>query len=287
MTKKIAILFFLAVVLVLNSCKKDSTTSVVPSSKYTPTCAYYSQENIGGTWTDFIYFFDLSDTPTSKKQYFVATPIYRNRDTLQIVVTPRSIDSLGVGFPSEITDYIGYGWVNQWTNASYRLKKLGGSSRDAFYKDVTSSDAVSRINFLNNSSYLGSLAGKWPEAEIQGLIEPDGVGNIIRHYGIFYFKEGKCWHYEDRTNSPLVKPISSFISGASSYDWNNVKAYFALYKNYNTRRTHYFLDFKNWRYFTITEGFASVGITGTQSTLSFDAYKSLDNLLKWPTDWGK
>lgn len=276
---------------VLYGCTKETTTSGVniPENKYTPTCAYYSQENIAGSWEDFVYFFDLSDTPSSKKMYFVAKPIYANKDTLEVVVMPGSMDNLGPGFPAEITDHPGFGWVKQWTNPEYRLKFNG-----QFYKEPIT--AGSAYSFLSQSSFLGSMANKWPQAEIKFYLqEPLGNGTLLRHYAYFYFNENQSYHSSSLvTNSGIsvyepysIRSINAILPGFSGYDWPNVSAYFALYKSYYDRQTHYFLDFKNWRYFTVEEGATSVGVSGTQPTLTYNAYKSLDNLVKWPADWGK
>lgn len=277
---------FLLVLFVV-SCKKDTVkdTTIPSPSKFTPTCAYYSSENISGTWRDFVYFFDLSESSNSQKLYFVAKPVFANQDSLSIVVEPRSVDSLGPNFPSEIKDYPGYGWVKQWTNPIYRLKFNG-----SFYKEAVPN------SLFNDASVMGSLAGKWPQAEIKYYLqEPLGNGTLLRHYAFFYFSENRCYHTSvlvsnagNATYEPYgVRPINSIMPGFSKYDWTSVTAYFALYKSYNDRQTHYFLDFKNWRYFTVVEGAASVGLSGTQPTISFTEYKSLDNLVKWPSGWGK
>lgn len=283
-------LFFLFSV-VFAGCKKDNDNpgSAPPANAFTPTCAYFSQENQGGVWKDFVYFFDLSETDNAKKMYFVAKAIYANKDTMELVLEPGSIDRLGANFPSEITSHPGFGWVKQWTNPSYRLKFNG-----SFYKEpiVTGSGYA----FLNQSGTLGSLAGKWPQAEIKFYLkEPLGNGTLLHHYAYFYFTEDRCYHSSVLVSTAgnttyqtyAVRPISSIMAGFAKYDWKNVSSYFALYKSYNDRQTHYFLDFKNWRYFTVEEGASSVGLAGTQPTITFGDYKSLDRLIKWPAGWGK
>jgi hypothetical protein len=270
------------------SCNKDSVKSpAIPSNnKFTPTCAYYSSENISGSWRDFVYFFDLSEASNSQKLYFVAKPIFADKDTLAVVVEPRSVDSLGPNFPSEIKDHPGFGWVKQWTNPVYRLKFNG-----SFYKEPVAANSI-----FNDASKLGSLAGRWPQAQINSYLqEPLGNGTLLRHYAYFYFGDNRCYHTSvlvsnagNATYEPYgLRPISSISPGFSKYDWTSVSAYFALYKSFNDRQTHYFLDFKNWRYFTVVEGAANVGPSGTQPTISFNDYKSLDNLVKWPSGWGK
>lgn len=260
------------------SCKKESNPiAPMPSNLYTPTCAYYNQENVGGNWVDRYYFFDLTDTSTSKKMYFKARKLYADRDTLEIIVQPQSIDSIARNFPSELTNDVGFGWVGQWTNNLYRLKILGNN----FYKENLS---ISGHSYLNDPSQMGSLAGKWPQAKIE-FQEPNGVGGTLRHTGIFYFKENKCYHgVVPIASAYSVKSISSITPEAGAYDWNNVSSYFHYWNG--TYRTHYFLDFKNWRYFTWEEKPVYIG-GALQLQLVYNRYKSLDKLLKWPDGWKK
>jgi len=275
MTKKIIKLIYLSVLLFQYSCKKDNTNNPTnPFNNNTPTCAYYNQENVGGNWVDRFYFFDLRDTSTSKKMYFKARRVYANSDSLEIIVQPQSIDSIARNFPKELTNDVGFGWVGQWRNNLYRLKIIGGN----FVKEFST-------NYLNDPSIYGSLAGKWPQAEIIQIQEPNGVGGVIKHSGLFYFKENKCYHTSPPISSTYsIKNISNITTGASSYDWTNVSSYFTYWRG--AYQSHYFLDFKNWRYFTWEENPTYVG-GALQLQLVYNDYKSLDKLLKWPTGWGK
>ena len=69
--------------------------------------------------------------------------------------------------------------------------------------------------------------------------------------------------------------------------WENVDNYFNVTTGVGTS-SHYFIDYKNWRYFHIKESKTSVpGTPGGQHAIEYGACKSLDKLLNWPDDWKK
>jgi hypothetical protein len=277
--------FIIAIsLLYLTACKKDTAT-IPPVPKYanTPTCAYMSYENIGGTWAYYLSLFDLSSPQTMDKKYFkMQLKFVGVKDSFEMVVPPQSINNLASNFPAEITEYPGYGLVNQWTNPQYRLLSSGGG----YYKDTIVRNPQSNyyhyyLNFLG-----GGLAGKWPQSNFDNYRVPTGVNaqNTLHFRTIFYFKEGLCYDANNAEPTETIKSISSFYKAAPNYDWKNVNAGLQISGGGVSR--FYFLDFKNWRYFK-WEQFMNNIFSPAQLATTFDGYQTLDNFIKWPDGWGK
>jgi len=108
----------------------------------------------------------------------------------------------------------------------------------------------------------------------------------------FFFKKGTCIVYSKSSASGTGMSVSGFPEDISSvigapYDWESIDNYFNVTTGVGTS-SHYFIDYKNWRYFRIKESKTSVpGTPGGQHAIEYGAYKSLDKLLNWPDDWKK
>ncbi len=286
--------YLLALIYCVFACSEPDEP--VPIFANSPTCAYFSTDYVDGKWVDRYYFFDLNHAETKDKKYFVAEFMYKTRDTMRVVSEPQSVDNLGSNFPPEIMDYPGYGWAKQWKNPSYLLKVDGFSG--SFYKNPIPSNPASNLYFLNQSQYVGAMAGKWPNAYMGPIRIPDGVGGHYKYNDTyFYFKHGLCFNQSlfcpagDESNPTVqnfsLKSINAVILD-TPYDWETVEAGFSSIHSYGIYYPqHYFLDFKKWHYFVWTEGCDNDTGSCFYRTIEFGDYKSLDNLLKWPEGWGK
>ncbi|MBN8653802.1 MAG: hypothetical protein J0L67_20400 [Cytophagales bacterium] len=284
----------LAIVCFAFACSpSDEPTPVVFANS--PTCAYPKVDFVDGKWLTRYYFFDLNHKDTKDKKFFVAEFMYKNYDTMRIVSPPQSIDILGSNFPSEIMDYPGYGLVNQWTNASYVLNVDGSGS---FYKNPIPTNPASNLYFLNQTQYVGSMAGKWPNAFMGPIRIPDGTGSHFKYNNtFFYFKHNLCYNNRlfcpagDESNpvadQASLKSIDEIIHGVP-YEWETVATGFSsTHSSGNSFPQHYFLDFKKWRYFVWTEYCDNDTGSCFNRTIEFGDYKDLDKMLKWPEGWGK
>jgi hypothetical protein len=288
------VFYFLALMGCLFACSEPETPSPASAFENSPTCAYFAQDLVDGKWISRIYFFDLNHQLTKDKKFFAAEFMYKGRDTMKIALPPQSIDNIAIGFPEDIMDYPGYGWVAQWKNASYVLNRSSG----AFFKDFIPTNPASNLYFMNDPQYVGSLAGKWPNAYLSYIRVPNGTGGHTQYTGYFYFKHKKAFiggnTYSTGDESEVInygilklKDIDDIDLGAS-YEWENVDAAFSsTHSNGSFFPQHYFIDFKNWRYFVWTEGCDSTTGDCLNRTIEFGDYQSLDKLLKWPEGWGK
>lgn len=277
--------------LLVNGCSKDTNISPASKSENTPNFAsmYFITPNKIG-----VMFFDLDHDDNKDKKYFVAELIYLTDDTMKIIEDPISITNLASNWPSSVKD-AGMGislfdqspTVGRVTVSSSMEIRL--NSGNAQYDSISIlSGNPGTLSPYDDPNYARSMAGKTPQGWT--LIQvPSGVGGSTPMYPIFYFKEG---YYVDKPYSWAAidaKPITSLVPGgaANKYDWASVDNVISYSNDADGNfRTHLFFDFKNWRYFTWTEGCAfEVGCTERKLTLS--PYKSLDGLLKWPEGWGK
>lgn len=284
--------FFILAVVMFSSCKKSGVTPAPPAggSASTPTAAYSGKPKYTGPdLGQYITFMDLSSSKTSEKKYFTIKLAYVGvKDSFEIVTQPQSVDSLGAGFPSEITTAPGFGQMNQWTNSQYRLLTSGGSS---FYKDTIVRNPASNLYFLYQNYVSGGLKGEWPQSNFDNYYVPLGTNAQVRlHFRtIFYFKKGFCIDANNIEGGLNVKSISNFFIGAPNiYDWQNVDAAIQIvnFPVVPANPTNfYFFDFKNWRYFK-WEQFNSNILNGALGT-TFHGYESLDKFCKWPEGWGR
>ncbi|HNY55270.1 MAG TPA: hypothetical protein PKI86_06565, partial [Chitinophagales bacterium] len=120
--------------------------------------------------------------------------------------------------------------------------------------------------------------------------KPTASGSFEGYLMHFFFKKGTCIIFSKTSASGTGVSVSGFPEDISSvigasYDWENVDNYFNVTTGVGTS-SHYFIDYKNWRYFRIKESKTSVpGTPGGQHAIEYGAYKSLDKLLNWPSDW--
>lgn len=221
--------------------------------------------------------------------------MYQTRDTMKVIVSPRSIDSLALDFPADIMEYPGYGWAGQWTNPSFLLKRTY-EAKPKFYKDFIPSNPASNLYFLNSEEYVESMAGKWPNAYLSQVRIPDGTGNHSKYEFYFYFKHGLCYSREiffpagDEDKAVFHNYSIGAIDKITpiAYDWETVASAFSSSHSYGYFfPQHYFIDFKKWQYFVWTEGCDKLTGACANRTIQFGDYKDLDKLLKWPEGWGK
>lgn len=288
--KKITLLLTVVASLAfLSSCKKDdASTPTAPAFENSPTSAYYSYEPVaGGGWASFISFFDLRSNDVSKKKYFKIQLKFQGvTDSFEIATLPQSINNLAPGFPAEIVDYPGFGYVNQWTNPEYRLLSTGGS---AYYKDTIVRNPASNIYYLYQHFLSGALQGERPQSNFDHYYEPIGTNGQVLHHSrtIFYFKKGLCIDHNSTQPGGVVKPISTLFAGAPTYDWQNINTAFQLTNSTSAQSSNlYFIDFKNWRFFRWKQYMNPI-FSPAQLTTEFGDYQSLDQLFKWPEGWGR
>ncbi len=270
------------------ACKKEGTATKPGTPKHanTPTCAYSGKAKYTGVdLGQYITFMDLSSSTTAGKKYFTIKLKYVGvKDSFEVVTPPQSIDSLAAGFPAEITEYPGFGSVNQWTNPQYRLITNGGNS---YYQDTIVRNPQSNYYFLYQNYLSGGLKGEWPQSNFDNYREPLGINGQVRmHFRtIFYFNKGICFDANNTENGINTKNISNYFIGAPNiYEWENVDAAIQILSS-GIQNNFYFFDFKNWRYFK-WEQFNSPILNNSLGT-SFSGYESLDTFCKWPDGWGK
>lgn len=286
-------LIAMVIAFLFSACKKDTGSNNNPPSLFAngPTCAYASSTLApGGGITQFITFMDLRSSNVADKKYFTVQLKYVGvKDSFEVVTQPQSINNLATGFPAEITEYPGFGLLNQWTNSQYRLLTNGGSS---YVKDTIVRNPASNYYFLYQNYLSGGLKNEWPQSNLDNYYVPTGSNgqNSLHYRTIFYFNKGFCFDANNMEPGNNVKSISNFFTGAPNiYDWTNVDAAIQIVhfpvQNPNPNN-FYFFDFKNWRYFKWKQYMNNIFSPAVLAT-EFGGYESLDNLLKWPAGWGK
>jgi hypothetical protein len=212
------------------------------------------------------------------------------KDSMEITEGPYTLDSLidVSTFPNYIKSANSGLYLTDFVFAdSIRVRQIGSNANGKRNFTQTNWNAYESI-------FVKSFAkGKQIEGSTLNFIKiPTGSGGYIG-YGIhFFFKQSKCIVYQKNTSSSSttnydhsVEDISSIIG--ASYDWQNIDNYFQVFGASGTTQ-HYFIDYKNWRYFRIKEFKTSVpGTAGGQHAIEYGTYKSLDRLLNWPEDWKK
>lgn len=292
---KISILSVIIILIAITiGCKKDKVSNIIPPKGdivNTPNFAsmYFITPNKIG-----VMFFDLDHDDNKDKKYFIAELIYLTDDTMKIIEDPVPITNLASNWPSDVKN-AGMGISIFDQSPTLSRVTVSSSMEIRLNSGIAQYDSTSIFNGnpgtlspYDDPIYARSMAGKTPQGWT--LIQvPSGVGGSTPMYPIFYFKEG---YYVDKPYSWATidaKPISSLVPGgaANKYEWASVDNVITYNNDDDGNfRTHLFFDFKNWRYFTWTEGCAyEVGCTERKLTMS--SYKSLDGLLKWPKGWGK
>jgi len=288
--------FTIAIIVMAAGCKKDTIpdpTATTGNSINTPNfvAVYYPPKPPAtGQWKpDGYIFYDLNHDDNKDKKFFIARfYLSGNIDSMAIYKGPLPIDSTAENWPSEVKS-AGFGYNTDIVINAYKgMRQMGvdatGTKSSYLYDSLKTLKIISSGNGWGSVFYEGVswLNGKTPQGFTTIKI-PDGVGSFTNTSVMFYFKENNCIRWGG-VEPPIS--ISSLVPGSSAgtYDWPNVNNVISN-ENIWGFRTHYFIDFKNWRFFTWQEECAAGGCLTIKLTMS--GYKSLDNLLKWPAGWGK
>ncbi len=206
------------------------------------------------------HIYDLNHDDNKDKKFFRVK--FQTVDSATIEISPRSIDSLGIGWPSEIRQVAFGSGAEFIVNREFYLNLSSGSFRKINYSTTNPQHAWYSVSLAAGSSAV-------PDAEI-AFSSSD--------YRIFYFSTGQVSTY---LNNKYVLVDMGSVAGLGqafrAYSWGNVTDVI-----YNPRLLRlYFFDFKNWTYWTIFK----------DPNLNYewvaDPPKSLDRFVKWPEGWGK
>lgn len=279
----------IAVLVLLVSCGKDKITTTVPTPTQisSRTVLYDGNNPFDGSDDDYCFMLLGADNSAQKK-YFKAKMIDVVRDSMEIISGPFTLDSLIdiSTFPSYIKSANSGFYLTDFVFAdSIRVRQTGanGNGKRIFTQ--------ANWNFGETNFVKSYAKGKQIEASTLNFIKiPTSSGGYTGYQVHFFFKESKCIVHQKTSSSSSstnfdksIEDISTVIG--ASYDWKNVDNYFQIFGPSGTTQ-HYFIDYKNWRYFRIKEYKTSVpGTPGGQHAIEYGAYKSLDKLLKWPEEW--
>ena len=257
---------FLIIGLMLSSCKKAPLTPPTTGTiKHTP--AYIApafQPGMPFSLTEF-NIYDLDHPENSEKQYFRID--FRYTDSAVVLVSPRSIDSIALGWPASQR-------TMKWSSGAEFI--LDGLS----YVRI-SGGAFQQVAYNQNSpqhAWLGVM-----KQTLGGAGLPDGEllwssGNLQ----LFFLSSrlATAISARDPQGVPtyqLYDMASLFGDAFAAYDWRDVSQF--IY--FRSLSQFYFFDFKNWRYFTIGK------FDGLAGPYIGHPAKSLDRFVKWPEGWGR
>lgn len=290
--KKLTSILILATVAIISSCKDNNT----PTPQPTPTqnsskTVLYDANNIFDGSDDDYCFMLLGADNSAQKKYFKAVMIDIVKDSMEITEGPYTLDSLVdvSTFPSYIKSANSMGYVSDFVfSDSVRMRQIGVNAKGKriYTQAIWNGEGANYVKpYANGAQIEGTVAFNY-------FKKPTATGSFEGNLMHFFFKKGTCIVYSKSSGSGTALPITGFPEDISSvlgasYDWQNVDNYFNVTTGVGTS-SHYFIDYKNWRYFRIKEFKTSVpGTTGGQYAIEYGAYKSLDKLLKWPEDWKK
>lgn len=273
------------------SCTNNNTPAPqpTPSNNSSKTILYDVNNPFDGTDDDYCFMLLGADNSAQKK-YFKAKMTDISNDIMQITEGPYTLDSLidVSTFPNYIKSANSGFYLTDFVFAdSIRVRQIGSNASGKRMFMQAGWNAY-ESNFVK--SYANS---KQIEASTLNFIKiPTSSGGYTGYLVHFFFKLGKCIvHQKISSNTSgtnydqSVEDISSVIG--ATYDWKDVDNYFSVTSGVGVSQ-HYFIDYKNWRYFRIKETKTSVpGTAGGQHAIEYGAYKPLDNLLNWPSDWKK
>ena len=283
-------LIFLIIALI-SSCSNNNTPAPQPTpSNNSSKTVLYDVNNIGDPNDDDYCFMLLGADNSGQKKYFKAKMYDIVRDSMEITEGPYALDSLidVSTFPGYIKSANSGSYLTDFVFAdSIRVRQIG--------LNANGKRVFTQVSWTGNgSNYVKPYA---KGAQIEGTTgalnyfkKPTASGSFEGYMMHFFFKKGTCIVYSKSSASGAGMSVSgipediSSVIGAS-YDWQSVDNYFNVTTGVGTS-SHYFIDYKNWRYFRIKESKTSVpGTPGGQHAIEYGAYKSLDKLLKWPSDW--
>ena len=282
-------LIFLIIALI-SSCSNNNTPSPQPSpTNNSSKTVLYDANNIGDPDDDDYCFMLLGADNSGQKKYFKAKMIDIVKDSMEITEGPYTLDSLidVSTFPSYIKSASSGLYLTDFVfSDSIRVRQTG--------LNANGKRVFIQVPWLGNGSDYVKPYTKG--AQIEGTAirnyfkKPTASGSFEGYLMHFFFKKGTCIIFSKTSASGTGVSVSGFPEDISSvigasYDWENVDNYFNVTTGVGTS-SHYFIDYKNWRYFRIKESKTSVpGTPGGQHAIEYGAYKSLDKLLKWPSDW--
>lgn len=271
----------------------NCTNNNIPAPQPSPTnnsskTVLYDVNNIGDPDDNDYCFMLLGADNSAQKKYFKAKMYDVVRDSMVITEGPYTLDSLIEisTFPSYIKSAnSGFYLTDFIFSDSIRVRQTG--------LNANGKRVFIQVPWLGNGSDYVKPYAKGAQIEGSNLNlfkKPTASGSFEGYAMHFFFKKGTCIVYSKSnasgtgmTVSGLPEDISSVIG--ASYDWENVDNYFGVPAASGTS-LHYFIDYKNWRYFRIKESKTTVpGTPGGQHAIEYGAYKSLDKLLNWPSDW--
>ena len=280
-------------VVVFSACSSNNTPAPQPSpSNNSSKTVLYDVNNIGDPDDDDFCFMLLGADNSGQKKYFKAKMIDIVKDSMEIISGPYTLDSLidVSTFPAYIKSANSGSYLTDFVfSDSIRVRQTG--------LNANGKRVFAQLPWAGNgSNYVKPYT---QGAQIEGTIgalnyfkKPTASGSFEGYLMHFFFKKGTCIVYSKSSASGTGMSVSGFPEDISSvigapYDWESIDNYFNVTTGVGTS-SHYFIDYKNWRYFRIKESKTSVpGTPGGQHAIEYGAYKSLDKLLNWPDDWKK
>lgn len=276
--------------LISTNCTNNNTPSPQPSpTNNSSKTVLYDVNNIGDPNDDDYCFMLLGADNSGQKKYFKAKMIDIVKDSMEVISGPYTLDSLidVSTFPSYIKSANSGSYLTDFIFVdSIRVRQTGlNANGKRVFTQVSWSG--------NGSNYVKPYTNG---AQIEGTTilnyfkKPTATGSFEGYLMHFFFKKGTCIVFSKTSASGTSVSVSGFPEDISSvigatYDWQNVDNYFNVTTGVGIS-SHYFIDYKNWRYFRIKESKTSVtGTPGGQHAIEYGKYKSLDKLLKWPSDW--
>ncbi len=282
-------LIFLIIALI-SSCSNNNTPTPQPTpSNNSSKTVLYDVNNIGDPNDDDYCFMLLGADNSGQKKYFKAKMYDIVRDSMEITEGPYTLDSLidVSTFPSYIKSASSGLYLTDFVfSDSIRVRQTG--------LNANGKRVFIQVPWLGNGSDYVKPYTKGAQIEGTAILnyfkKPTASGSFEGYLMHFFFKKGTCIIFSKTSASGTGVSVSGFPEDISSvigasYDWENVDNYFNVTTGVGTS-SHYFIDYKNWRYFRIKESKTSVpGTPGGQHAIEYGAYKSLDKLLNWPSDW--
>ena len=279
-------------VVILTGCTSNNTPSPQPTpSNNSSKTVLYDVNNIGDPNDDDYCFMLLGADNSAQKKYFKAKMIDILKDSMEITSGPYTLDSLVdvSTFPAYIKSASSGMYLTDFVFLdSVRVRQTG--------LNANGKRIFTQVPWLGNGANYVKPYTKG--AQIEGTValnyfkKPTASGSFEGYLMHFFFKKGTCIVYSKSSASGTGMSVSGFPEDISSvigasYDWESIDNYFNVTTGVGTS-SHYFIDYKNWRYFRIKESKTSVpGTPGGQHAIEYGMYKSLDKLLNWPSDWKK
>lgn len=259
--KKFLLLLF-SCWLLFSSCKKGDSNSGTGNKLITHTPNLITIAYVPGEPIDALSFhiYDLDHDDNKDKKFFKVK--FKTVDSASMEMGPRTIDSLGTGWPSEVKQ-VSFGSGAEFiVNRQFYLNLSSGSFRKINYSVTNPQHAWYSLSLSAGSSAV-------PDAEL--TFGPSD-------YRIFYFSTGQVSTYiNNKTVLVDMGSVAGLGQAFGAYSWKNVTEVI-----YNPRLLRlYFFDFKNWTYWSLFRD------PSFNYEWIAEAPRSLDRFVKWPEGWGK